>query len=378
MIAANLQGRIQKAIHELTDSGAETGVQVAVIRHGAVVADVAGGVADPAASRPVSPGTLFWAASTAKGMASTVVHVLAERGELDYDLRVADVWPEFAAHGKDTVTVRHLLCHTAGVPGLPPGTTPDDLCDWERMCALLAGAEPWWRPGTRFGYHSDTFGYLVGETVRRVTGCTISELLRDLITSPLGIVNDVHFGVPARLLPRVATQIDPDGLPKPPPEPGSPQTPPVPMVIIPRAALANRRDLLTAEIPSVGTMTARAAATVYAALLGHIDAVHLVSAERLAAMAAITHQGPDAVMGVESAWAFGYSPARPAGMYPGSVFGMLGGNGSAAFADIDSGTAVAVMRNRCSIGDFTTATRVDRLVIDAPDQQPDQQGAADE
>jgi CubicO group peptidase (beta-lactamase class C family) len=104
-----------------------------------------------------------------------------------------------------------MLCHTAGVPGLPPGTTPDDLCDWERICALLADAEPWWRPGTRFGYHSDTFGYLVGETVRRATGCTISELLRDLITSPLGIADEVHFGIPARLLPRVATQIDPEG-----------------------------------------------------------------------------------------------------------------------------------------------------------------------
>lgn len=118
------------------------------------------------------------------------------------------------------------------------------------MCALLADAEPRWRPGTRFGYHSDTFGYLVGETVRRATGCTISELLRDLITSPLGIVDEVHFGVPAHLLPRVATQTDPEGLPDSPPEPGSPQAPPMPMVIVPRAALANRRDLLGADIPS--------------------------------------------------------------------------------------------------------------------------------
>jgi CubicO group peptidase (beta-lactamase class C family) len=148
----------------------------------------------------------------------------------------------------------------------------------------------------------------------------------------------------------------------------------MPMVIIPRAALANRRDLLSADIPSMGTMTARAAATVYAALLGHIEAAGLVSAERVAAMAAITYQGPDAVMGVESAWAFGYSPVRPAGTHPSSAFGMLGGNGSAAFADIDSGTAIAVMRNRRGIGDFTTATRVDHLVIDALDQE----GAGDE
>ena len=100
MTAADLRGRIRKAIHELIDSGAETGVQVAAVHHGAVVADVAGGLADPATGCPVSPGTLFWAASTAKGMASTVVHVLAERGELGNDLRVAEVWPEFAATGK--------------------------------------------------------------------------------------------------------------------------------------------------------------------------------------------------------------------------------------------------------------------------------------
>jgi CubicO group peptidase (beta-lactamase class C family) len=157
--AADLPGRIQDAAHELTVGGAETGPQIAVIRYGEVAADVAVGVTDPATGRPVTSGTLFWAASAAKGMASSVVHVLAERGELDYDLRVADVWPEFAAHGKDAVTVRHLLCHTAGVPSRPPGTTADDLCDLERVCALLADAEPRWLPGTRFGYHSDTFGY---------------------------------------------------------------------------------------------------------------------------------------------------------------------------------------------------------------------------
>jgi CubicO group peptidase (beta-lactamase class C family) len=368
MTAVELQERVQTEVQELIDGGAETGIQVAVVQEGEPVVDVVGGAADPATGCPAGPDTLFWAASTAKGIASTVVHVLVQRGELDYDLRVADVWPEFATHGKDTVTVRHLLCHTAGVPALPAGTTPEDLCDWERMCALLADSVPWWTPGTRFGYHSDTFGYLVGETLRRATGCTISQLLRDLITSPLGIVDEVHFGVPTRLLSRVATQIDPEGPSISAPEPGSPQPRATP-VIVPRAAFANRRDVLSADIPSMGTMTARAAATIYAALLGHVAAVHLVSAERLAAMGAITYQGPDAVMGVESAWAFGYSPARPARTYPGSTLGMLGGNGSAAFADITSGTAAAVMRNRCSIGDFTTASRVDRLVVDTLDQR---------
>ena len=81
---------------------------------------------------------MFWAASTAKGVATSVAHVLVERGELDYDMRVIDVWPEFGSHGKDKVTLRHVLLHTAGVPGLPPGTTVGDLCDWDHMCAVLA------------------------------------------------------------------------------------------------------------------------------------------------------------------------------------------------------------------------------------------------
>ena len=168
-------------------AGTETGLQVAVLRHGRVLADVVSGVADPQTAKPVSPGTLFYAASTAKGVAASLAHVLAERGDITYDLRLADVWPEFAARGKEHTTLRHVLLHTAGLPGLPQETTVADLCDWDRVCAALAAAEPWWRPGTRFGYHALTFGFLLGETLRRVTGRTMSELLREVLTGPLGI-----------------------------------------------------------------------------------------------------------------------------------------------------------------------------------------------
>ena len=85
-------------------------------------------------------------------------------------MRLVEVWPEFGAHGKDTVTLRQVLLHTAGVPGLPPDTSAADLCDWDRMCAVIADAEPWWEPGTRFGYHAKTFGFLLGEVLRRATG----------------------------------------------------------------------------------------------------------------------------------------------------------------------------------------------------------------
>lgn len=351
---------------ELVAAGAEVGLQVAVIKDGQVVVDAVSGVADPRTGVPVTRDTLFWAASTAKGVASSVAHVLVEGGELDYDLRAAEVWPEFAAHGKDKVTLRHVLLHTAGVPGLPPDTTVEDLCDWDHTCAVLADAEPWWEPGTRFGYHAKTFGFLLGEILRRATGRTISALLRELVSGPLGVRDEVHFGVPSPLLRRVARQVPADGAAPSHPEPGSPLDRAMPRAILPDAAYANRSDALTADIPSDGTMTARGVARMYAALLGHVDGVTLVSPRRLEAMAAVAFRGMDQVMGFPTTWAFGYSPARPGGgaSRPGSTFGMVGMNGSAAYADIDSGVAVAVMRNRFATGDLTTVARIDSIVAE--------------
>ena len=355
---------IEAVTRDLLASGAETGLQVAVIKNGRMVADIAAGVADPRTGAAVRDGTLFYAASTAKGVASSVAHVLVQRGELGYDMRAADVWPEFGSHGKDKVTLRHVLLHTAGVPGLPPDTTVADLCDWDRMCAVLAGQQPWWEPGTRFGYHAKTFGFLLGEIIRRATGRTISAHLRELVTGPLGIEDEIHFGVPHRLLPRVARQVAPGGPGPADPAPGSPQAQAMPPGVRPDADYANRTDVLAADIPSEGTMTARGAARLYSALLGHVNGVALVSPQRLAAMAAVAFTGMDEVMGFPVEWAFGYSPGRIGGIPSrrGSAFGMVGMNGSAAYADIDSGVAVAVMRNRFTAGDLTTVARIDRIV----------------
>jgi CubicO group peptidase (beta-lactamase class C family) len=364
-----VRARIEAAVRQAVGSGAETGLQVAVIKDGHVVAETAAGEADPATRTPASSGTLFYAASTAKGVASSVAHALVDRGGLSYDLRAADVWPEFAAHGKGSVTLRHVLLHTAGVPGLPADLTVACMCDWERMCALLAAEKPWWEPGTRRGYHAKTFGFLLGEILRRATGRTISELLRELITGPLGIEDEVHFGVPPRLLPHVARQVAPEGIAPPAPESGSPQGRAMPRGVLPDAAYANRADVLTADIPSEGTMTARGVARMYAGLLGHVEGVDLVSPARLTRMAAVAFTGMDEVMGFPTSWAFGYSPDRPGGVPSrrGSTFGMVGMNGSAAYADIDSGVAVAVMRNRFIAGDFSMVGRIDRIVAGPPD-----------
>lgn len=364
MSEAQLAADIDALLDDVVSSGQEVGVQVAVIRNGHTLVDTARGTSDVRTGASVDRDTLFWAGSTAKAVASSVAHVLMERGDVTDDLRVVDVWPEFGARGKERVTLRHVLLHTAGVPGLLPETTAADLCDWGAMCAQIADAELWWEPGARIGYHAKTFGFLLGEVLRRTTGDTISRLLRDRLTGPLDVVHDVHFGVPTRLLPRIAMQVAVDGQALPRPEPGSPLDRAMPPGVVPDADYANRPDLLTCDIPSEGTMNARGAARIFSALLGHIDGVELVSPARRAAMATVAFSGMDEVMGFPTSWAYGYSPTRPSGRgKPGSAFGMVGMNGSAAYADIDSGVAVAVMRNRFT-GDFTTIERIDRLIED--------------
>ena len=362
---ADLQAEIQAAAGEMVAAGTETGLQVAVHRHGRVVADVVSGAEDRGTGTPVTPGTLFYAASAAKGVAASLAHVLAERGDITYDLRLADVWPQFAARGKEQTTLRHVLLHTAGLPGLPCETTVADLCDWDRMCGVLAAAEPWWQPGTRFGYHALTFGFLLGETLRRVTGLTVSELLREVLTGPLGVGEEVCFAVPRPLLARVARPAA-DPAPPDPPEPGSPLDRATPPALRDAAGFGNRTDVLTAEIPSLGTMTARGVARMYSAMLGHVQGVKLVSGQRRGEMAAVAFTGMDEVMGFPVSWALGYSPDRPGGVRSrcGSTFGMVGANGSAAYADIDSGLAVAVMRNGPAAGGLAAAARIDRLIAE--------------
>ncbi len=195
----------------MVGSGTERGVQIAVYRRGEQVIDAVAGVADPATGRPVTSDTPFYNFSIGKGATSTVAHVLAERGLFGYDTPVVDLWPEFGAHGKHSVTVRHVLTHSAGVPGIPLDTTPEDLCDWDKMCAAIADAELWWEPGTKVGYHAYTFGYIVGEIVRRTTGKPISQVLREDVAGPLGVADELWFGMPESEHHRLARLEDAPG-----------------------------------------------------------------------------------------------------------------------------------------------------------------------
>jgi CubicO group peptidase (beta-lactamase class C family) len=214
------QRRVQDVLDELVATGAETGLQVAVHHRGHRVVDVVAGVADGTTGRPVIPETLFFGFSTAKGVTALIAHLLVRTGLVGYDTPVAEVWPEFGVHGKETATLRQVLTHTVGVPAMPGALGPGDLADWPRVCAAIAGAEPRWRPGTRTGYHSFTFGFLVGEVARRATGQPVRRLLHDWVAAPLGIAGELYFGVPPTELARLARLEDAEPHPAEPAEHG--------------------------------------------------------------------------------------------------------------------------------------------------------------
>ncbi|PWU51217.1 serine hydrolase [Micromonospora globispora] len=355
-----LRAEVRRTIDELVSSGCETGVQVAAYLDGRTIVEEQVGLDDRATGRPLTADTPVHAVSTGKGLTATVVHVLAERGRLDYDLRIAEVWPEFAQHGKDQITLRHALTHTAGVPALPADITPEDFTDWDRMCAVVAAAEPRWAPGERLAYHAWTFGWIVGEVVRRVTGRRISEVLAEDVVAPLGVTGELFLGVPAADLDRLA-RLEDAGLAALM-EYASANLPNfdavAPPAVRPDATIGSRRDVLRADVPAVGTMTARAVARMYAALLGPVDGVRLISPERLRAVSAVAARGPEWVFGQEVAWGLGYAVDED------GSFGTAGSGGSLAYAYPQLGLTVAAVRNRLGAGDGDPMEQLRVLVRD--------------
>jgi CubicO group peptidase (beta-lactamase class C family) len=364
---SDVQTQVQDAIDQLVESGTERGIQVAVYRGADLVVDAVAGIADPVSGRPVTPDTPFYNFSIGKGAASTVAHVLAERGLFDYDTPVVALWPEFRAHGKQSVTVRHVLNHTAGVPGIPLDTTIEDLCNWDKMCAAIADEELWWEPGTKVGYHAYTFGYIVGEIVRRATGKRISQLLQEEVAGPLGVPDEIYFGMPESEQHRLACLEDaPSAGPMPEMPPDLPLFKAGPMSTFPNATMGNRTDVLSADIPAGGKVSARAIARMYAALLAEVDGVRLISAERLRDVTAVSSSGTDQVFGNPSTWGLGYAIGGlgSAAEDSNSVFGVGGAGGSFACGDTATGIAFAVTKNRLT-PDFNAAAELRKIVKQA-------------
>lgn len=358
---SSLQQEVQRVLDELVDTGAETGLQVAVLHRGALVVDAVAGLADSGTGRRVTPDTPFFGFSAGKVMTSLIAHLLVRTGVVGYDTPVVDLWPEFGAHGKATATLRHVLTHSVGVPAMPRGIGPADLTDWSRVCTAIADAEPRWRPGAETGYHSFTFGFLVGEIARRATGKPMRQLLREWITVPLDLDGDLYFGVPRTDLARPARLED--AVP-PPKAPSDGDAILAPWELQPTAAMGNSHEILQADIPSVGTFTARGIAAMNAAVLDG----RLIDAPQLEKVTAVAFEGTDRIFGNHVRLALGY-PLGRLGTRPDeapTTFGWVGGGGSYVYADTATGTSFAMTKTRLT-PHFDTAQRLADLTAAAID-----------
>jgi CubicO group peptidase (beta-lactamase class C family) len=330
----------------------EVGGSVCITVDGETAVDLWGGIADPATGQAWERDTIGVVWSCTKGATSLCAHVLVGRGQLSLDAPVSTYWPEFARHGKDTITVRMLLAHQAGLAALREPIPDAGYCDWDLIAGRLAEQEPLWNPGTRHGYHALTFGHLVGEVVRRVTGSALGAFFREEVAAPRGI--DLWIGLPTEHEPRVAPTLPPEM-----PAPGadipsfyrSAMTDPTSvaaLVLMNSGSVfapgwIDTRDAHAAELPAFGGIgNARALAGMYRTLA--IGGDGLVDAEEVAVMGAVTSAtSVDATMLVPTRWSTGFvksvdNSARGPGDRDGVIlseeaFGHVGMGGSIGFVD---------------------------------------------
>jgi len=296
------------------------------------------------------------------------VHVLVDRGLLDLDAPVGRYWPEFAQHGKEATTARHILSHTAGVPFFEEPISVDEVCNWDLAVSRLAKQVPRWSPGTRLGYHPLTFGHLAGELVRRVSGTSLGSFLRTEVVEPIG--GDFHVGTGVEHDARIAALVEP-----PPEEQANwggsdadsllwkaTNNPPVGT-----PAVANSTAFRRAELPGGnGHGDARTVARVYAALAngGSIDGVKLLGADTVGRAIEEQAAGLDCVLQLETRQALGY--ALSGGWFRATrnprSFGYLGLGGHMGFADPDAGIGFAYVTNQMRIPEGFHDPRLGRIL----------------
>jgi CubicO group peptidase (beta-lactamase class C family) len=343
----------------------EVGAAVSICLDGKPVVDLWGGTADRDSARPWGEDTMAVVFSATKGMAATCMHMLAERGLLDFDAPVAHYWPEFAANGKEGITVAMALSHQAGVPVWRAELPPRALCDFDLVAERLAAEAPVWEPGTALGYHPVTIGVIEGELVRRITGRTIGTFLREEVARPLGA--DIWIGLPEAEEHRVATLYL------------SERDPHSPMM---RKAASdpawigwsfinniggdrdhvNLRERHAAEIPAAGGIaTARGLARLYAPLSrdGAVDGVRLLQPSSLDAMRELRSATDcDVLLRIPTTYTLGFSKswgARRLGsgqhvILGKNAFGTPGMGGSIGFADTEARMSFGYVMNRHGSG----------------------------
>ncbi|MFX0178011.1 MAG: serine hydrolase domain-containing protein, partial [Candidatus Hodarchaeota archaeon] len=201
-------GKVKKVFEKNLNSGKECGASFSVSIEGKTVIDLWGGYADAAKTKPWQKDTIVNVYSTSKFATAICVLMLADKKIIDVDAPVADYWPEFAQSGKEKITVGHLLSHTAGLPGFDDKLEIKDFYNWKKVTEALSRQKPWWDDRKRSGYHAFTFGFLLGEVVKRVSNKTLGQFLKEEITKPLNI--DFHIGLSDLERPRVAELIPPN------------------------------------------------------------------------------------------------------------------------------------------------------------------------
>nr|WP_202446129.1 MULTISPECIES: serine hydrolase domain-containing protein [unclassified Streptomyces] len=338
----------------------ERGAAVAVYRHGRKVVDLWAGTRDVDGTEPWAVDTTQVVRSAGKGVAAAVPLLLHQRGQVDLDAPVGTYWPEFKANGKERVLVRHLVAHRAGLAALDTPLTPEEAADGVSGPRAVAAQRPQWEPGTDHGYHAQTYSWLVGELVRRVTGRTIGRWIAEEIARPLGL--DFWFGLPEDEAHRVG-RVGPVEPPAVDGNGGTLRMRPKRNVVeayadpgsLTRRAFGaidpfpdeNAPAYRAAELPaSNGVATARGLARCYAAMIGEVDGHRLFAPATLTLARTEESAGPDRVLVVSTRFGLGYmlhGSAAPL-LAPGS-FGHPGRGGSLGFADPESGIALGYVTN---------------------------------
>ncbi len=346
-----------------------------------------GGLADEDTGRAWQEDTLQLVYSTTKGITAAAAHLLAQRGELDFDAPVAQYWPEFKANGKENVPVRWLLSHRAGLPVLDQPLTAAEIYAWNPIVEALAAKKPEWEPGTAHGYHAVTYGNLVGEIVRRITGKSIGQFVADEVAGPLGA--EFYIGLPADLEPRMSKMItfnlgasaeqqemfkdfDLASLPE--------EIRPIVEAFLDPTSMSSRalagisstpmdpnsREMHAAEMPAAnGICTARGLARLYAGLVGEVDGVRLLTDETIANATTEQSNGKDAVLMIPTRFGLGYFlPSSYSQLMGGKSFGHSGAGGSLGLAEPDSKIGFGYVMNKMQQnlgGDVRTTSLIDAV-----------------
>ncbi len=344
-------------------SQGEVGAAVSIFHRGECVVDLIGGFTDKTDAVPYSKDTLQLVFSTTKGIAAVALAMLVDRGLVDYDERVVDHWPEFGQHGKDQATIAQLVSHQCGLYAVDGPLTMNEALEWNTITSRLAATAPRWPIGTAHGYHALTYGWLIGEVIRRVDGRSPGRFVQEEIAAPLGV--EMYVGLPAEHEPRVSdvttqrstkkeSNVDPKvaAMIEKFMGPGTPAHDALSLGGVFGEGAFNQPRVRAAEIPAAnGISNARSLATIYAATMQEINGTQLLStAVRDRAARTVTPENePDKCLILGTTFGMGFMTSGPfvpmAG--PGS-FGHPGAGGSVAFAQPSRDLAFAYVMNAMS------------------------------